>query len=109
MYGTSIYWVRGIKPVQVIRWFTVEGGVDVIPKFLVIITIYSDLSMFKITSVEDVNWMSYQNFKDEYENYITSVIFIKSLASFVLLCCLFWHVDHVCEISLQIPECCGWN
>lgn len=32
-----------------------RGGVDVIPKFLVIITIYSDLSMFNITSVEDVN------------------------------------------------------
>lgn len=27
----------------------------------------------------------------------------------VLPCCLFWHVDHVYRISLQIRECFGWN
>lgn len=60
--------VCGTKPIYVIRWFTGwEGGGDVIPKFLVFITLYSDVYIQNyISTVENVTWMNYQNFKYRY-------------------------------------------
>lgn len=67
MYGTSIcIYLRYVELNQFMLQDDLLAGF-LIPKFLVFITLYSDIYIQNyISTVENVTWMNYQNFKYRY-------------------------------------------